>query len=52
MSETQLLSAKRLHFKGLSVQEIAYRLGVEISTVQDVLLSKSYVDSHGVLNIN
>lgn len=47
ISEAQKLSANRLYQKGLSIQEIAYRTGIEIQSLQVMFTTSSYIDVKG-----
>ena len=52
MNDTQIKNARELQNKGLSIQEIAYRLGINIDEIDAVLLSKSCINANGLLIIN
>ncbi len=52
LTEAQILSAKRLSAKGLAVQEIAYRLSIDILILKKIICSTSYIDSEGKLILN
>lgn len=51
MNTKEIITARGLDKKGLSVQAIAYRLGIDIFEIQENLLSKSYINEEGKLKL-
>jgi len=52
LTEAQKLKAKTLNDKGYSVQEIAYRLGIEIDVINELLPCNSVVNLIGKYSLN
>lgn len=51
MTEEEKRNARVLNNKEYSIQEIAYRLEKDIKIVKKELLTRSYVNENGILNL-